>query len=303
MENAPTLVDWPMLACRRDRAMARSFAGQADFLWTRAADGIAERLEDVTRDFPDALLFGTGAGAVQRALPSKVGSRSVRAFDPSPRMAAAAGARPLPSETLPVEEGSADLALSVFLMHWSNDPIGHLIQLARALRPDGLAIAVLFGGQTLSELRAALATAEAEVTGGLSPRVAPMGEIRDLGALLQRAGLAMPVADSERLAVTYADPLALLRELRAMGETNILAERPRRPLRRQVLARALELYGAHYAEPGGRVRASFEIVTLTGWAPAAGQPRALRPGSAKTRLAEALGTVEIPTGEKPGERS
>jgi SAM-dependent methyltransferase len=215
-------------------------------------------------------------------------------------MAAAAGARVLTGENLPLEEGSQDLAVSAMLMHALNDPVGHLVQLRRALKPDGLLLAALFGGQTLHELRASLAEAEAEVEGGLSPRVAPMAEIRDLGALLQRAGFAMPVADAERLTVTYATPLHLMRELRAMGETNILSARRRQPLRRGTLMRACDIYAIHFAAPDGRVRATFEIVFLTGWAPAPDQPQPLRPGSAKARLADALGVPEVSTGEKAG---
>jgi hypothetical protein len=161
-------------------------------------------------------------------------------------------------------------------------------------------LAALFGGQTLNELRSSLAEAEVECEGGLSPRVAPMAEIRDLGGLLQRAGFAMPVADSERLVVTYATPLHLMRELRAMGETNILTGRRRRPMRRATLMRACEIYARHFGAADGRVRATFEIVFLTGWAPGPGQPKPLRPGSATTRLANALGTEEVSAGEKAG---
>jgi len=306
--HPPGLFEPGLLARRRDRAMALGFHGGADFLWHRAADGIAERIEDCTRAFPDVAIHGTGAGAVATALPARAGTGRVLQIDAAPRMAAAAAAaRPdaetleAGGETLPLAEESLDLALSVLMLHWANDPVGQLIQINRALRPDGLMIAALFGGRSLHELRAALATAESEVAGGLSPRVAPMGEIRDLAALLQRAGFAMPVADAERLTVTYESPLHLMRELRAMGETNILAERHRGAMPRGVLARACEIYAESHALPDGRVPASVEIVYLTGWAPAEGQPRPLRPGSAKARLADALGTVEIPTGAKaPG---
>jgi hypothetical protein len=159
-------------------------------------------------------------------------------------------------------------------------------------------IAALFGGETLAELRAALAEAEIEVLGGLSPRVAPMGEIRDLGGLLQRAGFAMPVADSRRIDVSYASPLALMQDLRAMGEANVMRDRLRRPMRRDMLARACALYADRFGLTDGRVRARFEVIFLTGWAPAADQPRALRPGSAAVRLADALGAVEKPAGER-----
>jgi len=299
--SRPPLIEHGALARRRDRAMRRGFAGGADFLWRVAAEGLAERIEDCPRDFPDLAIHGTGAGAVAAALPPRAGTRRRVQIDPSPRMAAAASCadpgaetRVDDGETLPLEEGAHDLALSVLMLHWANDPVGDLIQLNRALRPDGLMLAALFGGRSLSELRTALATAEAEISGGLSPRVAPMGEIRDLGALLQRAGYAMPVADAERLTVRYGDPLALMRELRAMGETNILDQRHRAPLPRRVLARACEIYVQEYADADGRVPATVEIVYLTGWAPAEGQPRPLRPGSAGARLADALGAVEIP---------
>jgi hypothetical protein len=179
-------------------------------------------------------------------------------------------------------------------LHWASDPVGQIIQSRRALRPDGLFLATLFGGQTLHELRAALAAAETEITAGLSPRVAPMAEIRDLGGLLQRAGLALPVADCDRLTVTYATPLHLMRELRAMGEGNALDHRLRRPTRRAVLTRAAEIYTERFALPDGRVPATFEIVHLSGWAPDASQPQPLRPGSATHRLADALGAAETP---------
>jgi SAM-dependent methyltransferase len=203
-------------------------------------------------------------------------------------------------ETLDLAPGAHDLVIHALCLHWANDPVGQLVQCRRALRPDGFLLATLFGGETLADLRRALAEAEARLAGGLSPRVAPMAEIRDLGALLQRAGFAMPVADAERLTVTYATPLHLMRELRAMGETNILSARRRQPLRRATLTRACEIYASHFATAEGRVRATFEIVFLTGWAPAPDQPQPLRPGSANARLADALGVPEVSTGEKAG---
>ncbi len=193
-------------------------------------------------------------------------------------------------ETLDLPARDYDLILHVLSLHWANDPVGQLIQCRRALAPDGLLIAALFGGQTLTELRAALTEAESEVTGGLSPRIAPMGELRDLGGLLQRAGFALPVADQMPLSVTYETPFHLLRDLRAMGETNALTDRLRRPTRRAVLARAAQIYADRHAAPDGRIPATFEIAFLTGWAPAEGQQQPLRPGSAQTRLADALGT-------------
>ncbi len=301
-EGAQRLFDPEVFARRRDRAMRLGFAGGADFLHREVAGLIAERLADIRRIFPRVALIGTGAGALARCLSGaiRVDRAGLTQLDPSPAMAAAAGAEVLEGDTLPLAEASQDLIVSALLLHAANDPVGQLIQMRRALVPDGLMLAALFGGQTLHELRASLAEAEAELEGGLSPRVSPMAEIRDLGALLQRADFAMPVADAERLAVTYATPLHLMRELRAMGETNILAARRRRPLRRATLRRACEVYARHFGTPDGRVRATFEIVFLTGWAPGPGQPKPLRPGSAAARLADALGTTEISAGEKAG---
>jgi hypothetical protein len=177
-------------------------------------------------------------------------------------------------------------------LHWANDPVGQLVQCRRALQPDGWFIGLLFGGQTLFELRACLAQAEAEVTGGLSPRILPMGEIRELGALLQRAGFALPVADAFTTKIRYRDAFHLMHDLRAMGEGNALMQRLRKPTRRAVLARAAELYHQGFSNDDGRIEATFEIVVLTGWAPHENQPKPLRPGSAKTRLADALAVPE-----------
>ncbi len=297
-EQPERMFDFPALAARRDRAMRLGFRGGADFLHREVAALLAERLGEVTRTFERVALLGTGAGVVAEALGRE--GRALTQLDPSPAMARAAGAGVLESEVLPLEEGAHDLVISTLLLHAMNDPVGQLIQMRRALEPDGLMLAALFGGRTLVELRASLAEAEAELEGGLSLRVAPMAEIRDLGALLQRAGYAMPVADAEKLTVSYATPLQLMRELRAMGETNIAAARRRQPMRRATLMRAAEIYAEHYGTPEGRVRATFEIVFLTGWAPGPDQPEPLRPGSARARLADALGTAEIGTGIKPG---
>lgn len=304
MAARPDLFDWHALGPRRDRAMRLDFAGSADFLWERAAESFAERLGDVTRAFPATAILGTGAGAVARALPASVGRERLVLADPSSAMLAAGAAAGLESdthvlsgETLPLEEDRLDLAISAFLLHWSNDPVGHLVQLRRALRPDGLMLACLFGGATLAGLREAFAEAEAEVLGGITPRVAPMGEIRDLGGLVGRAGFAMPVADAETVRVSYPDPLALMRDLRAMGETNLLAGRQRGLTRRAVMLGAAERYAARHGGPDG-VEAVFEILFLTGWAPATDQPVPKRPGSATARLADALGVPERPAGEK-----
>ena len=196
-------------------------------------------------------------------------------------------------DTLALEPQSHDLVVHAMGLHWADDPIGQIIQARRALKPDGLFLGAFFGGQTLNELRTCLGQAEADITGGLSPRIAPMTDVRDAGALLQRAGLALPVADTLPLRVSYENLWALMRDLRKTGETNALAARLRHPTRRAVFDRAAELYAEHFAEDG-RIIATFEIVILTGWAPDESQPQPLRPGSAKARLADALGTSESP---------
>lgn len=195
-------------------------------------------------------------------------------------------------EVLDLEEAAHDLVIHVLSLHWANDPVGQLIQCRRALSPDGVFLCVLFGGQTLSELRAALAEAESRLTGGLSPRVLPMGEIRDLGALLQRAGLALPVADAVKRTVTYATMFHLIADLRAMGEGNALALRSRRATPRALFPEAAAIYAGAYPAGGGRIAATFETIWLTGWAPHPSQQKPLRPGSAAMRLADALGATE-----------
>ena len=196
------------------------------------------------------------------------------------------------SETLLLETGAHDPIVHCMSLHWANDPVGQLIQCRRAMQPDGFFLAALFGGQTLQELRAVLAESETEISGGLSPRVAPMAEIRDLGGLMQRAGFALPVADSQTLNVTYADVFGLMRDLRAMGETNALAGRLRKPTRRAVFQDAAQRYASGFPAEQGRIAATFELIFLAGWAPDDSQPQPLRPGSATARLADVLGTDE-----------
>ena len=271
----PALFDTDLLARRRARA-AR--IGAADFLQAAVAEEITERLSEVNRRFTAPAVVGPRADLWAGILG---GGDAV--LGPALQLPA--------DETLALQEGAHDLVVHGLALHWSNDPVGQLVQARRALRPDGLLIAALFGGETLHELRAALAEAEIETLGGLSPRVSPMGEIRDLGALLQRAGLALPVADSRRFDVSYRSVLHLMRDLRAMGETNALRDRLRRPLRRDMLARAAAIYAERFGTADGRVAATFEVIFLTGWAPAPGQQQPLRPGSARARLAEALGAA------------
>lgn len=274
------------------------------FLHERAAEGLADRLDDITRSFPRVLIHGAGFGTFAEALAGKAGEEAMVQTESAAPFVDLAKSRAPGAETVitPEEEPAGtgfDLAISGMTLHRANDPVGLLAQLRMVLKPDGLLLAALFGGQTLMELRASMSEAEAEMEGGISPRVSPMGEIRDLGALMQRAGLAMPVADVDRFDVAYESPFHLMRDLRVMGEANPLAGRRRNFTRRATLLRAAEIYAEHYARPDGRVKATFEIVYLTGWAPAENQPKPLRPGSAKTRLADALGAVERPLGEKP----
>jgi SAM-dependent methyltransferase len=202
-------------------------------------------------------------------------------------------------EALPFADATLDLVVSLLALQSVNDLPGMLVQVRRALKPDGLFLAALLGGDTLSELRRSFAAAEAEIEGGASPRVAPFVDTREAGALLQRAGFALPVADVDRITVRYASPFDLMRDLRRMGATNPLVERRRVPLRRATLMRMAQLYAEWFSDPDGRLRASFDVVWLSGWAPHASQPQPLKPGSARARLADALGTKEISLGEKP----
>lgn len=283
MTTPPALFDPDLLARRRARAAAGGDG--ADFLREIAAAEIAERLTEVNRSFQAPVIIGPKGALWAGAL-------------------GLPGARLVPdAETLDLEAGEADLVVHALALHWANDPVGQIAQARRALRPDGLFLGALFAGDTLWELRQVLAQAETEVTGGLSPRVAPMGEIRDLGGLLQRAGLALPVADAARLPVSYATMFDLIRDLRAMGETNVMTDRTRTPTPRALVARAAELYAERFGDGDGRVSATFEIVYLTGWAPAESQQKPLRPGSAVARLADALGAVEMGAGETAGERA
>lgn len=262
----PALTDRDALLRQRSRA-ARSGA-PATFLHELVIDEMQERLGMVNRTFSNPLIVS--------GFPEIWGD-----FLPEQTLVA-------DEERLSFAEATHDLVVHALGLHWANDPVGQIVQSRLALQPDGFFIAALFGGQTLAELRSVLATAEVELSGGLSPRVAPMGEIRDLGALLQRAGLALPVADTLTQKVSYSSLLALLRDLRAMGEGNALAARSRRPLTRALLARAEELYRREYGLDDGRLPATFEIVFLSGWAPHDSQPQPLAPGSATHALADVL---------------
>jgi SAM-dependent methyltransferase len=298
MNGPPIVFDRKLLARRR----ARALGNPSDFLLRHVADDLLDRLAAVQRRFAVAADIGTATGYVAEALARSGRADRVVRLAPHPE-AARDGIDDVvvgDEEVLPFAPESLDLAVSALSLHFVNDLPGVLAQIRRALRPDGLFLAAMLGGDTLHELAESFALAESEVTGGASPRVAPFVEVRTAGALLQRAGFALPVVDQDRLTVRYADSLALMRDLRAMGATNALAERSRRPLRRDVLIRAAAAYAERFTDPDGRIRATFDVISLSGWAPHESQQKPLRPGSATARLADVLGTVEKSAGEKPG---
>ena len=286
-------------AWRRHRERAAQ-SGCVDFLHAEIAVRLIERLVAVDRGFRQVLDLGVHSGALSRLLAEQPGIGQVVALDPAlDFIALQKGMRVAADpELVPFRDGAFDLVISALALHWAADLPGVLIQLRRALKPDGLLLAAMFGGATLTELRTALIEAELAEEDGASPRVSPTVELADAAALLQRAGFAMPVADADTITVTYSDMLGLMRDLRGMGETNALAIRRRAGLRRTTLARAAAIYRERFAEGDDRVRATFEIVYLTGWAPDVGQPKPLRPGSATLRLADALGTVELSAGDR-----
>ncbi|MBF53995.1 MAG: SAM-dependent methyltransferase [Confluentimicrobium sp.] len=280
-DTPPLLTDRAALEAHRARA-ARG--GVADFLWRAVSDEIDERLLEVNRGF----------NSVAVVSPQPDMWRDLRAAGPHPQARFVAD-----TDVLDLPQQGHDLVLHLMALHWANDPVGQMVQARRALRPDGLFMAALLGGDTLTELRQCLAEAEVAETGGLSPRVAPMAEIRDMGGLLQRAGFALPVADSLPLTVSYRDAFHLMQDLRAMGETNALASRHRAMVPRAVFARAAALYSQRFGEADGRIRASFELIFLAGWAPDESQQQPLRPGSAKSRLADALKVPETGLDDTP----
>ena len=287
----PRIFDRALLAARLDRAwrQAADHPG-ADFLLRRAARELGERLALVKRVFTSAVDVGSPAPQAAAALAARPGGGATLRLAPT---AASAGSGDFAilvadPERLPLAEASVDLIVSLMALHHVNDLPGALIQLRRALKPDGLLVAALAGGDTLTELRQSLTIAESEITGGVAPRVAPFADARALGGLMQRAGFALPVVDVDTVVARYADLFALMRDLRAFGAANALVERSRRPLARAVLARAAAVYAERFADPDRRLRATFETIWLTGWGPHESQPKPLRPGSAQMRLADAL---------------
>ncbi|MBR1144029.1 methyltransferase domain-containing protein [Bradyrhizobium sp. AUGA SZCCT0431] len=268
---APLLFDRALLRARQDRARR---LGPATFLLDRVTEDLEERLQAVTRDFSDAAEIWTPVELLRKPVADRF--KSITRIDPDE------------TETLRLASESLDLAVSALAFQFVNDLPGVLAQIRRALRPDGLLLAAMIGGDTLTELRQSFAAAEAECEGGVSPRVAPFADLRDVGALLQRAGFALPVTDVDRVVVRYDSALALMADLRRMGATNILVERRRMLTRRATLLRMAEIYGERFADSDGRIRATFDVIWLSGWAPHESQPKPLRPGSAKASLEAAV---------------
>ena len=288
MSGLVKIFDRTAVRRHRDRAAAR--LGDHDFLIREVAARLNERLGDIRREFSVALDLGSAApdaGLVVRADQSS----AMIAGGPGPGVA-------LDEEWLPFAENSLDLVTSLLTLHWVNDLPGALTQIRRSLRPDGLFMAAMFGAETLIELRVALAQAESNLEGGVSPRLSPTVDLQDMGALLQRAGFALPVVDLDTITVTYPDAFALMHDLRGMGETNALNQRRKRFTRRATLMAAAAAYREQFANPDGRLPATFQIIWLTAWAPHESQQQALRPGSAKSRLADALDSREQPAGDK-----
>jgi SAM-dependent methyltransferase len=300
----PLIFDRMLLRARRQRGLR---LGPETFLLDQVAEELAHRLRLVLRKFTLAIDLGTPTAAVRTAVMRDGAVAAMITVDPMIATSSPVGSEDAAAslrvaadeEALPFRDGALDLVVSGLSLQAVNDLPGALVQIRRVLKPDGLFLAALFGGDTLTELRQSFAVAESELDGGVSPRVAPFADVRELGALLLRAGFALPVADVDRITVRYASPFRLLRDLRCMGAANPLIERRRVPLRRATLARAMEAYAERFADPDGKVRASFDIVWLSGWSPHESQQQPLRPGSAKQRLADALGTTEIAGGEKP----
>ena len=269
---APILFDRALLCTRQARARRQ---GEVTFLLDRVAEDFGDRLHAVMRNFLDVADIWTPGELLRAPVSDRFQSITRVALDSD-------------SETLPLQPASLDLAVSALALQFVNDLPGVLAQIRRALRPDGLLLAAMIGGDSLTELRQAFAAAEAEYEGGVSPRVAPFADLRDIGALLQRAGFALPVTDVDRVVVRYDSAFALMHDLRRMGATNVLLERRRTPTRRATMLRMAQIYGERFGDPDGRIRATFDIVWLSGWAPHESQPKPLRPGSAKFSLEDAV---------------
>lgn len=272
--NTPILFDRTLLRARMERARR---GGPATFLLDRVREDLEERLQAVTRGFSDVAEIGSPGELLRKPMADRFTSISHVDVDEA--------------ETLPLEPESLDLAISALALQFVNDLPGVLAQIRRALKPDGLLLAAMIGGDTLTELRQSFAAAEAECEGGVSPRVAPFADLRDVGGLLQRAGLALPVTDVDRVVVRYDSAFALMADLRRMGATNILIERRRAPTRSATMLRMAQVYAERFADPDGRIRATFDIIWLSGWAPHESQPKPLRPGSARASMEAAVKKV------------
>jgi SAM-dependent methyltransferase len=270
---APILFDRALLRIRQRRALQQ---GPATFLFDRVAEDMAERLHAVLRDFADVAVVWTPGEVLRKPYRDRFKSVTDIALPGSE------------SENLGLAPESLDLVVSALAFQFANDLPGVLAQIRRALRPDGLLLAAMAGGDTLIELRQSFAAAEAELESGVSPHIAPFADLRDVGALLQRAGFALPVTDVDRVVVRYDSAFALMQDLRRMGAGNILVERRRTPTRRATLLRMAQMYGERFADADGRIRATFDVIWLSGWAPHESQQQPLQPGSAKASLAEAV---------------
>lgn len=298
MSSSADIFDRRLIRERRDRKAAGF--GAYGFLKAEVAERLADRLLDIRRRFTTVLDLGCHDGAMGRLLAAREDVELLVSADLSPRMAARApGCRVAADEEfLPFAEGAFNLAVSALSLHWVNDLPGALIQVNRALKPDGLFLGAMLGGDTLTELRHAMMQAELAVEPGVAPRVSPFADIRDAGGLLQRAGFALPVADKERITVDYADAFKLMQDLKGMAESNAVLARHKAPLKRRTLLAAMEAYHDLYGRADGRIPATFDILFLTGWSPHESQQKPLAPGSATMRLAQALGAEEKSAGEK-----
>jgi SAM-dependent methyltransferase len=281
------LFDQDLIVARKRRALAQAVPGAA-FLAERVAEDLADRLSAVERRFADAAALHCFTPHAAEALARSGKVDRVTRIEADPVLLAGGEGLVAAPDRVPLAPASADLVVSLLSLHEANDVPGQLVQIRRALRPDGLFLGAMAGGGTLAELRDSLLAAETEVSGGAAPRVMPFADVREAGALLQRAGFALPVADVDTITVRYDSMFGLLRDLRAMGATSALAERPRRPARRELFRRAAELYAERHSDRDGRVRATFSIVWLSGWAPHESQQKPLRPGSAQASLRDFL---------------
>jgi len=291
-----TIFDIETLQARKRRAIALAAPG-ADFLMARACEDLEDRLGTVERRFERAAALFCHTPHAAQVLVASGKVDAVLRVETATFVPGVAEVVPAAPETVPLPPGELDLAVSILSLHEANDVPGMMVQIRRALRPDGLFLGVVAGAGTLAELRDSLLAAETEMLGGASPRVMPFADVRDIGALLQRAGFALPVADVETVVVRYDHAFALMKDLRAMGATNALLPRSRRPATRALFARAGEIYAERFSDPDGRVRATYSFIWMSGWAPHASQQQPLKPGSARASLAQALNDA----GKTPGE--